>query len=1298
MKRKKKRLAYLLLFPLLLVVLLQGLLPFSILLGSGTKESLERSAVDNDNNLVENRRVVLENSMLDQWSTVRNESSYLHSALTSLLSETQNDMDAFLSDSELQRDFVTRVYPELLSYLRLDRSCGLFLILGNREDPSVPQDYVGFFLRDSDPEAKTDTDSDLLLERGTNNLARQSGITLDSSWTTGFHFLGNGQRSADDFFYKPYLLAQQHKDVNMASLGYWSMPFILEDNPLDNHRMITYSVPLLLGGEVYGVLGVEVSVSYLNNSFLPVRDLDRNQNAGYALAVDRGDGTYQVITGKGALYDAIRRREECFTLEQTRYRDLFRVQDSSIGTQAIYAARSGLTLYDGMVPYENKSWVLCGFVTEESIFGLGNRLYEALLLAIAGCALAGLVIMFFVVRYISAPVYRLMDSVRGGMKGLTEFRQSNISEIDELHQVVEDLTRTELSTKKQLLEEKERYRIAVESSDDIFFTYRKKERTIEIVNSVRHDGIYDVDDFWKTMVAPVTSPADQEALRLLMEGQAAELTIQMNLNLPGKPEGLWVEISGKTMVDAQTGSHTSVGFVRNIQEVKMRELERENQQKLDPVTGFYALTQGTAALRSARSRQPAGTLALLDVCAFTHIVQNYGLTFGDVLLNTLAEMAASRCRTLAGEGCVQVRAGSDELLLWLPGVRPETCTEMLAALRADFSALIRQNALALDFRTGMAAASEESTGELIRRTQAALAEAERKDVSSFCWQPGLTCETPEKPLGEIVSNNLIRRMSLPSLILNLFDRSDSVVAALDLTCCRLAKQFPLEDLLVTSFHGDYLSGTVDYCWKHVGIPAGTDTVYHCTDAAYQKKNRASQLHLLCPIEDAPDTRTIFRNMPAIPAGIEFPMSDNGRYSGSILFLGISQELLADKNSRDLLWEIGTIIQNRINQEHHDQSAQAKSDFLARMSHEIRTPMNGIIGMTEIALRENQSEQVRIDCLKKVRSSSDYLLGLLNDILDMSKIESGKMSLVKDSFDMPALLEELHPVLNGEFAKKSQTFRTEICLTHRWFLGDALRISQVLVNLLGNAAKYSGVGTEILLTVTETEGKDCVPRVYFAVTDHGVGISEKDRKRIFEVFEQLDNTTAHRQGSGLGLAICNRLIHMMNSEIFLDSELGKGSTFSFTLALPTAEPPARQPETGETPDVDITGIRVLVAEDNPLNMEIIRTFLEEMGCRVDGASNGQKAVDAFRTAPPGTYRMILMDVMMPVMDGLEAAHRIRTLDHPDSASIPIIAVSANAFDEDIKRSLTYGMNAHLTKPIEPEKLKQLVQRFARPEQS
>lgn len=1291
MKRRKRKLTYLLLIPLVMVVVLQGLLPFSILLFSKAKETMERNAVDIDSNLVENRRVVLENAMVDQWSEVRYESGYLNAELKAFLTERQADISEFLGDAEMQHAYSQSVFKELLNYLRGDDTCGLFLILGNNSDQTAPQNYVGFFLRDSDPTTKTETNSDLLFERGDQILARENGIALDSSWFTYFSFLGSGVRDADDFFYVPYLLAQQNTDADMMDLGYWSMPFVLEDHAMDNHQMITYSIPLCYDGEIYGILGAEISASYISNSFLPVRDLDRNQNAGYAIAIDRGDGTYRTISGKGPLFDTIRRDSNQYSMEVADYQNLYRVKDFTIGTQNIYSVVSKFNLYSGKVPYENTDWILCGFVTEDSIFGLGNQLYRSILTTIVICALVGVIVMLFVVRYISAPVYRLMDSVRGGLKGLESFRMSYIAEIDELHDVVQKLTESEISTENQLREEKERYRIALESSNDVFFTYRHSEKTMEIVNSKNYNGTWPIKEFWEKIIVPVVSAEDQKYIKALVQGKKKDIHIQMCLMLPERAVGLWTEVNGKNVTDEQTGNMTVVGYIRDIHKAKMRELEQENRQKMDPVTGFYRLNQGKSALEEARRQQPEGELILLDIYAFSHIVQNYGLTFGDVILNEIAELIAKQCRRICEDKQVLIRAGSDEFLVWLPGAREQDCRQMLYSLQTEVFSIIRQEALELRFHAGMSSAGSETTEELIHRVQIALSEAVYRKCNVVQWEDCQMTVTVGKPFNEVVSQDYIGRMGLASLILNLFDRSASITAALDMTANRLTKQFSLLDLLVTSFNGEYLSGMVSYCWKHLKTPQDMKPVYYCSEAEYQRMNRAAQLHLLRSMEEAADAAAIFEKNCFPQKGIVFPMSDNGQYSGSIFFVGIDPVVLEDKDSYDLLWEIGTIIQNRVNQEHHDQSAQAKADFLARMSHEIRTPMNGIIGMTEIALQDNQSEQVRIDCLKKVRTSSDYLLGLLNDILDMSKIESGKMSLVKDDFDLLKLLDELHPVLDGEFEKKEQIFKTDIQLIHSWFHGDALRISQVLINLLGNAVKYSERRTVTRLIVKETVMENNMASIYFAVTDQGAGISEEDRQRIFGVFEQLGNST-HRQGSGLGLAICNRLIHMMDSEIQLDSELGKGSTFSFALLLPVAEV-RQQPEEENPEEIDLTGIRILVAEDNELNMEIIRAFLEEMGCHVDSAFNGRQAVDMFKASPKGGYHMIFMDVMMPVMDGLEATHLIRTSGHPDSSTIPVIAVSANAFDEDIKRSLSSGMTVHLSKPIEPQKLQQTVRKFA-----
>ncbi len=1287
MKVQKRTFMRILLLPLILVVLFQGLALFCMLMASGVKETMESNAVNLDSYLVENSKVILENTMVDQWGAIRKESTYLNSEMADFLKESGADMEDFIENRDLQNNYAARVFPELLESLRRDTTGGVFLIMANGTNTETAGDFEGFFVRDSDPVTKTETNSDLLLERGDKELARVSGIALDSSWSPDFKLKGYGNRKSDDFFYEPYTAGMAHSGVEMDNLGYWSVPFILEDHVMDNHKMITYSLPLIYDGVIYGVFGTEISASYLCNTYFRVQDLSHEQLAGYAIAIDNGDGTYETIAGKGTLYDAVQREKDVFVLENTRHEGLFAVKNSKIGRQKIYAVTSEMRLYANNVPYKNTKWVLCGFVAEDSIFHLGNKLYTCLLTAIFCCALAGMGLTFIMIRYATRSVYRLMDSIRGGIAGLKNFVPSNIQEVDELHEIVENLTENEIKTENQLKEEKERYRVAVESSNDLFFTYRDKEHTIEIVNSTSHDGLWNIKQVQKDLFAPNFSREDQGKLLAMMHSQDSDVYAQVCRKIPGRPEGCWLEVRGKVISDTKEKDRRIVGYIRDIHENKMRELEQERKQRMDPVTSFYRLKPGMEEMMRVRGNLPEGIMVLVDICRFTEISRDFGLTFGDVILEEFSRMFLQVCEEGTAGTPVMIRAGSDELLAWIPGEKEASCRQKLWKLKDRFAQLVRHSALKLEFRAGFTWGGEEDdTSKLFHQVQVAALGAEHKEAEILSWSEVGDPDIQPKKFGKIVSMGYIEQIGLASLALNILDRCSQIEAGLDLISCRLNEQFAMENMMITVFHPDFLSSELDYQWKYISGLTEKQGVVRCTEEAFERLNRNAQAAAMQPVKEVLKVLPLFNGNDADQKGLAVLMTDNGQYSGTIFFMGIDEEILNQEEERKLFWEIGIIIQNRINRNRHDQSAQAKADFLAHMSHEIRTPMNGIIGMTEIALKDGQSEAVRLDCLKKVKGSSNYLLGILNDVLDMSKIESGKMKLVMDDFQLDKMLNGLYPLIEAKIEEKSQHYHQEIQVKHNWFYGDSLRISQVLVNLLGNAVKYSGNNTDISLIVTETEGENGLSQLYFAVKDHGIGVSEEDRQRIFCSFEQVDRSVAGQQGTGLGLAISNRLVHMMGGSILLDSQLGTGSTFSFRLQLRPAKEHGVQEKVLEN-ERDFTGIRVLVAEDNTLNMEILQYILEDMGMKVDNAYDGKEAVDKFAASKTGDYDLIIMDIMMPVMGGLEAAHAIRTMERADSSKIPIIAISANAFDEDIRRSLASGMNAHLSKPIEVDKLKE-----------
>ena len=405
----------------------------------------------------------------------------------------------------------------------------------------------------------------------------------------------------------------------------------------------------------------------------------------------------------------------------------------------------------------------------------------------------------------------------------------------------------------------------------------------------------------------------------------------------------------------------------------------------------------------------------------------------------------------------------------------------------------------------------------------------------------------------------------------------------------------------------------------------------------------------------------------------------------------------------------------------EEASVAKTEFLSNMSHDIRTPINGIMGMLDIA-EDNFDNKARVrDCMTKMRGAASHLLSLINDVLDMTKIESGNMQMLDTSFDLRALLDSCCSIVEGQIVDRHMTFTKQIGpFWHPYLIGSELHIRQVLINILSNAVKYTPDGGEINFRAKETLFEEGLVHLRMEIKDNGIGMSEEFLQHIFEPFTQEQRSSrTHYKGTGLGMAITKKLVDQMHGSLDVESEPGKGSTFIVRLSLPLGTPPKAEPSvvvrhaasaaaSGSSWDdapaavaetaagaetaaaapaaaetvLPLAGLHLLLAEDNELNSEIATALLEEQGASITAVENGRLALEAIQNAAPRTYDAILMDVMMPEMNGLEATRYIRAFEGKGPGEgTPIIAMTANVFADDVKACLDAGMNSHVGKPLD-----------------
>ena len=743
---------------------------------------------------------------------------------------------------------------------------------------------------------------------------------------------------------------------------------------------------------------------------------------------------------------------------------------------------------------------------------------------------------------------------------------------------------------------------------------------------------------------------------------------------------------------SETGSpQLVIGIVEDITSQKEMEQALKDARSRDSLTGLYKREYGVRLVQEHLNNRPAGehaVLMLLDMDDFGTINQKEGNIFADAVLQEVADILRSE----TGPDQIQVRLGGDEFMLLIKNSDKAHATITGPHIAKRVRGILTDTEREVHISVSIGMCSTEVTqdyNELYRCAESTLKYVKEHgkgqaacflDTSNAVGMFLTQIYTEEHPVNEIETVSSLAGSDLLSFALDLLGKAKNLDDAVSLLLARIGNACKFDRVSIIEADRAYLTYHFAYQWARSRKMLQLGQDFYVSDEDFE----------LCSAmydEDGLADHNLRDGISDIASCLHAGIWDYGEYVGSISFEVDVPGYRWTPEHRRLLQELVQLIPSFIMKSKADAVSQAKTDFLSRMSHEIRTPMNAISGMTTIAKSVVQDPVKTLGCLEKIESSNRYLLELVNDILDMSRIESGKLELNYGPLDLTQLLASLESLFHAQALEKGLFLSVRDGRTiKRQLRADGLRLNQVLVNIIGNAVKFTDKGG-ITVCVEELEAEpQAVLR--FSVTDTGVGIDPAGQRRIFNPFEQAEASTAsQRGGTGLGLSISFRLVQKMGGNLEVRSEPCRGSMFFFTLSFDYAA------ETGNTgtdtassaPPPDFNGRNVLLAEDNELNREIAKTLLEMHGFTVTCAANGQEAVEFFCSGAPGRFDVILMDIRMPVMDGLEATQRIRTSGRADARTIPIIALSANAFDEDSRKSMASGMNGHLSKPIEVDKL-------------
>ena len=1307
--------------PTIAVMLFQVVLISLVLFLSGTIGSLERSARESLYRHAENRSITLENMMVRTWSNLDKLEGDIPVIIDQYLADNRLSPRAVFGVPAREKELLSHISDELLQTMRMTLTTGSFLFF--LDDTAASADSVtlnGLYYRDFNPSMTSSDFSDVLLEKGPAGIAQQNGIPLSSLWSETYRLKPEHTQSWEAIF-APYQAARAYPHLATKDLSLWSNAHYLDPGSnLDTNSCITYTRPLFYNGALIGVIGVEVQIEHLK-TFFPSGDI--GDMGGYMLLHYRTDDMPQDASALsctvGAVAGSYIKRLADFgstlTLSKGQDEHIYRTQSENFPATSV-AVRS-LKLYNSNAPFSDSQWSLAAFAPDNILFADSNRIKNGILTSSLVSLVLGSVLMIICIRLVTRPLMSIVSQIQTGNDDLVIVSDSNAYEVRLLCDTINEMKRKRQAIEVALREEGERYMLALESAIDAFIEYdivkdyfkiyfftdesSSRALTSVVIENFCRDATYD----------RVCHPADARDFVAVLCGQRSE-PCEMRLRTDLFPDTggalsdgdyFWFSFSAVLIRAEDNTLEKTIGSATQITAEKLAEFARREAARRDVTTGVYNREYGTLLLQRYADRAQEkiynDSLVALVLDNFEQLEAYYGRIFGAAILQEISNTFFVENPAIRHV----VRWGNAAFLFFCP---EREVPFVVAHLRTLFARVYsgENEDLKLGIHLGVVPwergwAPEEG----VARAFAAAYACEGSGVEVMSYDPQtMSIRTEEALLGDARTDTPydaidISRATIVGVTFSLFEHTNDVGSVINMLLRILGRLFALDCVIICEYDEDFGSNRVVQQWAtddSLTYHSDLERINHADFLALTNLlgERGFSLYDSESVRDySPGTRQLLcvRTDTAFSA-ICCAMFEDGAHTGRLLFSTTDKNRIFSVAEISALYEVSKIISTRFNLERSHSASRAKSEFLSKMSHEIRTPMNAIIGLTRMAKETGYRAGQIEDFMEKIDMSAKHLLTLINDILDMSRIESGKLNIENHPFSLVQLIASIDALMRPQFEEKTIAFHIDHALTHAAVLGDEQKLRQIFLNLLGNACKFTPENGSVTFSVSQEvapDGSSC--RCRFSVRDTGVGIAREDQISVFSAFEQSassNQAAGNPQGTGLGLAISNNFVSAMGGRIELVSEPGVGSEFFFTLSFPfDGDSSAANPADASADEVFshfFRDKRALIVDDNEINLEIATFIVENIGFVSEVAHDGQEALEKFLTAEPGYYDVILMDINMPVMDGFAATREIRKrVERPDARSIPIIAMTANAFSEDTKKSMEAGMNAHVAKPID-----------------